>query len=108
MATTATPAASGEDTVPKLQPQQPQPQQSLPPAVQYREIMAECQRLMTKVAEIEVDRNEHQLVEETLTPLDKDRRAFRLVGEVLVERTVGEVLPSVIANKNNVSFSFFF
>lgn len=75
---------------------------SAPPAIQYREIMGECQRLMQKIAELEVDRNEHALVEETLQPLDPSRRAYRLVGEVLVERSVGEVLPSVSANKQNV------
>ena len=58
---------------------------------------------MSKVAELEMDRNEHRLVEETLGPLDSDRRAYRLVGEVLVERTVGEVLPSVKSNRENVS-----
>ncbi len=42
------------------------------------------------------------MVEETLAPLDQDRRAFRLVGGILVERTVGEVLPSVITNRNNL------
>lgn len=73
------------------------------PAVQYRDIMAECQRLMQKIAELEVDRNEHVLVEDTLKPLDPSRRAFRLVGEILVERSVAEVLPSVTANKENVS-----
>jgi prefoldin subunit 2 len=75
---------------------------SAPPAIQYREIMSECQRYMQKIAELEVDRNEHVLVEETLQPLDPSRRAYRLVGEILVERSVGEVLPSVSANKENV------
>lgn len=42
------------------------------------------------------------MVEETLAPLDEKRRAFRLVGGILVERTVGEVLPSVITNRNNL------
>lgn len=42
-------------------------------------------------------------MEETLTPLDPDRRAYRLVGGVLVERTVKEVLPSVATNRENVS-----
>lgn len=45
---------------------------------------------------------ERSLVEETLAPLDQNRRAFRLVGGILVERTVGEVLPSVITNRNNL------
>jgi prefoldin subunit 2 len=79
------------------------PAPTAPPAIQYREVMSECQQLMQKVAELEVDRNEHALVEETLKPLDSSRRAYRLVGEVLVERTVGEVLPSVTSNKDNVS-----
>lgn len=43
-----------------------------------------------------------RLVEETLEPLDGDRRAFRLVGGVLVERTVQEVLPSVKQNRENL------
>jgi hypothetical protein len=37
--------------------------------------------------------------------LDPSRRAFRLVGGVLVERNVGEVLPSVQQSRENVSTS---
>jgi prefoldin subunit 2 len=69
---------------------------------QYRELVQESQRLAQKISELETDRNEHKLVEETLGPLDPSRKAYRLVGEVLVERTVQEVLPSVIANRVNV------
>lgn len=57
---------------------------------------------MQKIAELEVDRNEHVLVEDTLKVLDGDRRAYRLVGDILVERSVKEVLPSVTSNKDNV------
>ena len=42
-------------------------------------------------------------MEDTLKPLDPERRAFRLVGGILVERTVKEVLPSVTSNRENVS-----
>ena len=73
-----------------------------PPAVQYRDYMAECQQLMTKIADLESDRNEHILVEDTLKPLDGGRRAYRLVGDVLVERTVAEILPCITQNKKNV------
>lgn len=86
---------------------QQQQQQQLPPAAQYRELVQECQQLMQKMAELEVDRNEHILVEETLKPLDGSRRAYRLVGDVLVERSVQEVLPSVSSNKANVSVKYF-
>ncbi|OEU13684.1 Prefoldin beta-like protein [Fragilariopsis cylindrus CCMP1102] len=74
-----------------------------PPQIQYRDLMAECQQLMSKIASIEGDRNEHVLVEETLQPLDAGRRAYRLVGDVLVERTVAEVLPSITQNKDNLN-----
>eukprot|EP00580_Thalassiosira_gravida_P000674 CAMPEP_0201622754 /NCGR_PEP_ID=MMETSP0492-20130828/47564_1 /ASSEMBLY_ACC=CAM_ASM_000837 /TAXON_ID=420259 /ORGANISM="Thalassiosira gravida, Strain GMp14c1" /LENGTH=108 /DNA_ID=CAMNT_0048092345 /DNA_START=236 /DNA_END=562 /DNA_ORIENTATION=- len=57
----------------------------------YRQMQSEMQGLIQNLTKIEMDRNEHRLVEETLTPLDPDRRAFRLVGGVLVERTVREV-----------------
>lgn len=69
----------------------------------YRGLLAESQKLLAKISELEQERSEHLLVEETLQPLDPQRRAFRLVGECLVERTVGEVLPTVAANRENVS-----
>mmetsp|Transcript_23436 Transcript_23436/g.32732 ORF Transcript_23436/g.32732 Transcript_23436/m.32732 type:complete len:114 (+) Transcript_23436:115-456(+) len=77
---------------------------SASPAVlqQHRELMQECQGLITKITELEMDLHEHKLVEETLVPLDPSRRAFRLVGGVLVERTVQEVLPSVKTNRENL------
>jgi chaperonin cofactor prefoldin len=80
-------------------------QQPIPANIlqQYRELLSECQKIQSKISELEVDRAEHVLVEETLQPLDPERRAFRLVGECLVERTVKEVLPTVIANRENVS-----
>ena len=69
----------------------------------YQTMTAECDKLVEKITELEFDRNEHKLVQETLEPLEAGRKAYRLVGGVLVERTVGEVLPSVKTNKENVS-----
>ena len=65
-------------------------------------MQSEMQSLIQNLTKFEMDRNEHRLVEETLEPLDPDRRAFRLVGGVLVERTVKEVLPTVKEHRNNV------
>lgn len=42
------------------------------------------------------------MVVDTLEPMDVARRAYRLVGGVLVERTVGEVLPTVKANQEGI------
>mmetsp|Transcript_8611 Transcript_8611/g.9506 ORF Transcript_8611/g.9506 Transcript_8611/m.9506 type:complete len:112 (+) Transcript_8611:40-375(+) len=68
----------------------------------YRSSVQDCQQITIKISELETDRNEHKLVEETLEPLDPDRRAFRLVGGILVERTIKEVLPSVMHNRENL------
>ncbi|KAL7449228.1 hypothetical protein ACHAWC_001312 [Mediolabrus comicus] len=87
----------------------------------YRQLNSELQSLIQQLTKAEMERNEHCLVEETLEPLDPDRRAFRLVGGVLrdiiyimmkngvvsffyaqVERTVREVLPSVKENRVNL------
>mmetsp|Transcript_6426 Transcript_6426/g.7982 ORF Transcript_6426/g.7982 Transcript_6426/m.7982 type:complete len:138 (+) Transcript_6426:117-530(+) len=68
----------------------------------FNNLQSECSTLINKITELEQDRNEHQLVEETLKPLDPKRRAFRLLGGVLVERTVEEVLPSISDNLQNM------
>jgi len=44
-----------------------------------------------------------RLVIETLKEVDDDRRCFRLVGGVLVERTVKDVLPALVNNKEQVN-----
>ena len=42
------------------------------------------------------------VVTETLKGVEPDRRCFRMVGGVLVERTVNDVLPALINNKEQV------
>jgi len=69
----------------------------------YKQLQSDCTQFVTKISELEVERNEHDLVIKTLAPLEGDRKAFRLVGGVLVERTVGEVLPSVTENRVNLN-----
>lgn len=79
---------------------------SPPPAEvvqRYRELLRQTQQLVSKISELESERNEFKLVEDTLRPLDPKRKAYRLVGGILVERNVGEVLPSVQASRENVS-----
>ncbi|KAL7532514.1 hypothetical protein ACHAWF_004161 [Thalassiosira exigua] len=68
----------------------------------YRQMQSDMQGMIQNLTKVEMERNEHRLVEETLTPLDPDRRAFRLVGGVLVERTVREVLPTVKEHRGNL------
>jgi len=61
----------------------------------FQEMRDHKQKLASKIAEMNVEKNEHAMVVTTLTPLDPSRKAWRLVGGVLVERTCGEVLPAV-------------
>lgn len=42
------------------------------------------------------------LVIKAITGLEPERRCYRMVGGVLVERTVGEVLPVLTTNRDNV------
>ena len=61
----------------------------------FNKLQTECTQLRSKVAELDNEMQEHLRVVKTLEPLPADRRAFRLIGGVLVEKTVGEVLPDV-------------
>jgi prefoldin subunit 2 len=65
----------------------------------FQELRSEVDAIWSKITELDLERQEHALVLETLTPLDAGRRCFRLVGGVLVERTVGEVAPAVGRNR---------
>jgi prefoldin subunit 2 len=56
----------------------------------------------SKITELSGEAAEHELVIRSLETMDAGRKCFRLVGEVLVERTVGEVLPAVKKNKDNI------
>lgn len=69
----------------------------------YKNMVAECQQMATKIGELTLERDEHGLVLEQLNKLEGDRRAYRLVGGVLVERTVAEVLPPVQQNYDGIS-----
>ena len=61
----------------------------------FNRLQTECNQLRSKVAELDNEMQEHLRVVKTLEPLPADRRAVRLIGGVLVEKTVGEVLPAV-------------
>lgn len=62
----------------------------------------ELRSLAAKIEELSADANEHGLVLKTLEPMEKDRKCFRLIGGVLVERTVADVAPSVKTNKDQL------
>ncbi|GJJ73859.1 prefoldin subunit 2 [Entomortierella parvispora] len=68
----------------------------------YNSMKSELTSLAQKIGELETESDEHTLVVDTLSPLDGDRKCFRLVGGVLVERTVKEVLPALKTNQEGI------
>eukprot|EP00088_Acartia_fossae_P032758 TRINITY_DN33506_c0_g1_i1.p1 TRINITY_DN33506_c0_g1~~TRINITY_DN33506_c0_g1_i1.p1 ORF type:complete len:136 (+),score=48.40 TRINITY_DN33506_c0_g1_i1:40-447(+) len=71
--------------------------------VQGFNVMRNDQRqIASKTNELQQDLNEHNIVIETLEGVDADRKCFRMVGGVLVERTVKEVLPALVSNRDKM------
>ena len=69
---------------------------------QFQQLRQELQGYNNKLVELEAERRDHELVISTIEPLEAKRKCYRLVGGVLVERTVGEVLPALKSNLINV------
>ena len=55
----------------------------------------ELKELQTKEIQLEMELKQHESVLETIEKLNDDRKCFRLVGEVLVQSTVGETKPEL-------------
>ncbi|KAJ3411785.1 hypothetical protein HDV05_001743 [Chytridiales sp. JEL 0842] len=69
---------------------------------QFNAMRTEMTNIAQKIGELELEKEEHQLVVDTMTPLDSSRKCFRLISGVLVERTVGDVLPTLKVNVENI------
>ncbi|CAK7331538.1 unnamed protein product [Dovyalis caffra] len=68
----------------------------------YTAMRSELNQIYSKITELEMDASEHSLVVNAIQPLDQSRRCYRMIGGVLVERTVKEVLPAVQRNKEGI------
>ncbi|KAF3907106.1 hypothetical protein ABW21_db0203071 [Orbilia brochopaga] len=64
----------------------------------YSNYKSTLQQLAQKIGDVEQDAEEHKLVLESLTPAPAERKCFRMVNGVLVERTVGDVRPALETN----------
>ena len=69
-------------------------------ANRFNNLQRQSQSTRRKIAELDNELQDHILVLQQLEPLDDERRCFRLIGGVLVERNVGEVKPKIIENKD--------
>jgi len=68
----------------------------------YANMRTEMNQLYTKITDLEMEVSEHSLVIGAIEPLDPTRRCYRMIGGVLVERTIKEVLPAVHRNKEGL------
>lgn len=63
---------------------------------------SELNQIYSKITELEMEVSEHSLVINAIQPLEPSRRCYRMIGGVLVERTIKEVLPAVQRNKEGL------
>ncbi|KAB2568611.1 putative prefoldin subunit 2 [Lasiodiplodia hormozganensis] len=82
------------------QPMSQKKQQEL--QIQYSNYKNILQQLAQKIGDVEQETEEHKLVLETLEPLPEDRKCFRMINGVLVERTVKDVVPALKTNSEGL------
>ncbi|KAJ9157516.1 hypothetical protein NKR23_g681 [Pleurostoma richardsiae] len=66
--------------------------------LQYTTYKNTLQQIAQKIGDVEQEAEEHKLVLDTLDPLPGDRKCFRMINGVLVERTVTDVVPALKTN----------
>lgn len=69
---------------------------------QYSNFKNNLQQIAQKIGDIEQETEEHKLVLETLAPLPLDRKCFRMINGVLIERTVKDVVPALKTNSEGL------
>lgn len=85
--------AAHADPAPAASADEPTTEQQV--VERFNKLRQEQNVVMSRIADAESERHEYALVRDTLQPLEPERRCHRLVGGVLVERPVAEVLPTI-------------
>ncbi|SZF02939.1 unnamed protein product [Blumeria hordei] len=60
------------------------------------------EQIARKLGDIEQELEEHRLVLESLEKLPSERKCFRMINGVLVERTVADVVPALQTNSDGL------
>lgn len=71
-------------------------EEELSPDEIYTQLRALCASINAKLGDTQSELHEHKMVKTALEPLEDERRCFRLMGSVLVEKTKGDVLPQIL------------
>ena len=69
----------------------------------FNQLRQEQKAITSKINELENEKREHTLVVDAMKDLDPNRKCFRLIGGVLVERNVKEVLPALKNNEKGLA-----
>ncbi|KRZ23238.1 Prefoldin subunit 2 [Trichinella pseudospiralis] len=65
-------------------------------------LQSEERAIAAKLNELKFERHEHKIIIERLEKMNGDRKAYRMIGGVLVEWTVAEVLPALRLKEQNL------
>jgi len=71
--------------------------------VSYNKLRQEYAQMFRLILDLEEEKKEHLLVYDAIKPLEKERKCWRLVGGVLVERTTGEIVPDLEVHIENIN-----
>ncbi|XP_063243133.1 prefoldin subunit 2 [Bacillus rossius redtenbacheri] len=69
----------------------------------FQTLRAEQRHMVNKLSEMEMELLEHKMVIESLKTIEESRKCFRMIGGVLCERTVKDVLPNLISNSEQLA-----
>lgn len=69
----------------------------------FNALRNEQRGLANKLSELTLDANEHRMVIETLQKVDAERKCFRMIGGILTERKVKDVLPLLKENNEQLA-----
>ena len=69
---------------------------------EFNQLRQKQRDVAEKTSEMESELHEHRLVIDTLKDMEDSRKCFRMVGGVLTERTVGDVLPALRKNEEQL------
>ncbi|KOC62956.1 Prefoldin subunit 2 [Habropoda laboriosa] len=69
---------------------------------EFQMLRNEQRAMANKLSEMEMELNEHKIVIETLKTVEPERKCYRMTGGVLCERTVEDVMPALVTNKEQL------
>ncbi|XP_012219064.1 prefoldin subunit 2 [Linepithema humile] len=70
---------------------------------EFQTLRDEQRMCVKKLSEMEMELNEHKIVIDTLKNVDPKRKCYRMIGGILCERTVEDVMPALVTNKEQLA-----